>query len=481
MIKLHYQDSQEELVRAAGQMTSLIDSSRMIKSAASSAMSREMLTDCKPDKDHALIHLIAMGDAEHYGANRNGDAFPKEACEKYHPTFVSNGHMFREHKNRDAKTQGIGTIKASCYSPDLGRIELAIWADKKKAADVIEKIASGEPTSYSMSCRVPNDRSSITGKIARTPAEYDEFTKYRMNQYIPEFKKYAFVYNDKPTFFDISYVKNPADRIAHYLEYQMDKAASASVLNGYDLALAEGVALPDFGTGCSDLRKQATLAKLVELEIYLDAVELDQVARDSRYQFCKHAGLNAFRGELSEEQLSAFNRIEPGTLFHKLARRSTILPFTSFVAYATTRTIKAAAADPVVQAARAELGQMFRKLAKASCCDFENLFEPSSNFMTSADLKCSDSIDKMLDQAGEQFSHEPAAVRNRVIEISVGSNPKPAEKCAYSSGNYKEESAILLSMYGHYKLAALKTIESFHGSDTVDSTLLLSVMHGRIS
>lgn len=473
MRKLHYQSDQEELVRAAGQMTALVENDRHIKSAASSSMSREMLSSCKPDKDHVLIHLIAMGDHEHYGPNRNGDAWPKAACAQYHPTFVSHGHMFREHRNRDAKTQGIGLIKASSFDPDLGRIELAVWAHKKKAADVIEKVASGKSTSYSMSARVPYDRSSITGKLAKTPAEYDDYCKYRMGQYIPEFKKYAFVYNDKPTFFDISYVQNPADRIAHYLEYQMDKAASAEVVTGVELAKRAGVCIPDVvETGCRDFTKAAMLNKLVELEKYLDAVEVGQAPVDARQQFCKIAGAHAFAGEVSDAQLAKLRTIEPGTLFNKLARRQVLLPFVSFVAYATGRTVKEASADPVVIAARGSLGSAFRKLAATECCDFESLFEPASEFMTKADLSCSDEVDKIMDDLAEKFSTESGEVGRRAVRIAID-GPSCSTKCASAT---TADSDVLAVMYSHYKLAALK---SFRCNDTVDSVYLLSVLQNR--
>lgn len=152
MFKVHYQSDHEELYDSLqGHMVNLLDG-RLIKSAASEVFSREKLAEYAPDKDHFMMHLIAMGDQETYGPNKNGDGFPKEALEKYTPTFVSNGCLYREHRNRDPKTQGIGSVKAAAYNPEMHRVELIVHGHKEKAAGEWEKAASGKPLSFSMSC-----------------------------------------------------------------------------------------------------------------------------------------------------------------------------------------------------------------------------------------------------------------------------------------------------------------------------------------
>ncbi len=82
MDKIHYQTDQEDLLRLCdGQMFTLYDDN--IKSAASDTYTKEMLREYAPDKDHFMLHVVAMGDQETYGPNKNGDGFPKEALEKY--------------------------------------------------------------------------------------------------------------------------------------------------------------------------------------------------------------------------------------------------------------------------------------------------------------------------------------------------------------------------------------------------------------
>jgi len=97
------------------------------------------------------VHLLAVGDQETYGCNRNGDAFPKQACIDYHKTFEKYAKVYREHKNK-INDPSYGIVIASGYNKPMGRIELVVGLDKKSCAVEIEKIASGKQQSFSMSC-----------------------------------------------------------------------------------------------------------------------------------------------------------------------------------------------------------------------------------------------------------------------------------------------------------------------------------------
>lgn len=467
MNKIQFWDDQEELLRSAGQMTALIENDRHVKSASANSITRELLEANRPDKDHFLLHVIALGDHEHFGANRNGDAFPKAACEKYHPTFVSHGHYFREHRNRDPKL-AIGNIKAACYNAPMGRVELAVWGHVKKAEDVLQKLKDGKPIGNSMSCRVPEDRSSITGKLARTPADYDEYCKYRMNQYIPEFRKFAFVFNDRPTFFDISDVKNPADRIAYTLDSMMPKAASAGrPVSGAALALAEGVLLPE-PARCSPF--QSLIEKLAAWELRLDMPDTTAAG-----QFAKYAAVHA-AGELTEEQLALLKTMSPGALFRKLASRQIVLPFVSFAAYATGRTVAQTAADPAVHAARAQLPHIFTKLAASPApAELEELCAPASEFLAAADLGSGPAADRLIAKLAADFSLAPHRVAERVLRRTALTGPVPPVKSASHSG----ESDTLAGAYACYQLSAMSTIQSLNKVESDEPRNILVLSHNR--
>ena len=102
-----------------------------------------------------------------------------------------------------------------------------------------------------MSARVKSDICSCCGNEAKTSKNYCGHLKQAMGQYIPEFKKFAYAINVRPTFFDISDVANPADRIAHHLQYMFadspELSKSASVEFPFSDMLAEraGVMLPE--------------------------------------------------------------------------------------------------------------------------------------------------------------------------------------------------------------------------------------------
>ena len=217
-----------------GPMVTLIeDPVKFIKHAAASGALFDY-DAMKPDKDHVGIHLVGLGDVETFGFNRNGDGFPKEACIKYHDTFVKHGAVYRHHKHTD-KNLSIGDIKASAYNPEMHRVELYIHANKEKAAPELEKLASEGEIPFSMSCRVPGDRCGRCNTFrtsSKDPNQCDHI-KYALGR-MEDDGRINGVYNDDPKFFDMSFVLKPADRTAWSL-----KVAAADITKISSVALAE--------------------------------------------------------------------------------------------------------------------------------------------------------------------------------------------------------------------------------------------------
>ena len=143
-----------------------VDSSWLTKTAA--VLTKEML-EIRPEKGVTFMHLIALGDMESYGHNRNGDGFPKEANEKYHHTFVTHANFYRHHKNKPERGHKVyGNVKYSSYNPAMRRVELIIGIKDKDAPDTIQKVASGQDIPVSMACMVPHDFCSICGNKAKS-------------------------------------------------------------------------------------------------------------------------------------------------------------------------------------------------------------------------------------------------------------------------------------------------------------------------
>lgn len=479
MIKIIFQDSQDELVKAAGSLSCLFEGDRHIKSAASDAFSADLMRKHVPKDDkHFGVHLIAMGSQEKYGYNRNGDGWPEDGLKARHNTFVSHGHLFREHKNTDPKFK-VGDVKASAYNDKMGRVELIVWGDKDKAPDMYEKAASGKPLSFSMSAKVPYDVCSICANKAKGSSKYCSHLKESMCQYLPKFKKFAFAENPTPTFFDISEVKNPADRIAHFIEYQMTKAASATAFQYSDiLAQAEGVSIPDTNVGCVDLLKQAMLTRLAETEQYVRAaINGEDIGTDAKAAFFKEAVTRAFEPQdITEVEMSIIRATEPGYLFAGLAKRATVLPFEAFVSYVTGNSIDQVYADPMVKQAKGLLPTVFQQMLNSESDPvLEDLFEPDFSKFSSGDP-----VDKVMDQVADRHSVNPQVAKTRIMKITVqrGSDlPMPVKSA--SMFDAVEEARKLSRAYGFYKVSFCVAAEQVLNETFVDEPvrLLVSYQH----
>lgn len=139
----------------------------------------------KPTDDKYVgIHLVALGDEEHYGPNRNQDGFSKESCIRDHDTFVKHGHVFAHHHNNAEKDPILGAIKASAYNEKMGRIELFIWADKEKAKEGLDQLEKNGEASFSMATRVPYDECFPKGTLVQTPDGYKEIETIESGDFV---------------------------------------------------------------------------------------------------------------------------------------------------------------------------------------------------------------------------------------------------------------------------------------------------------
>lgn len=484
MNKVHYQTDQEDLLRLCdGQMFTLYDGN--IKSAASDLFTKEKLNEFAPDKDHFMLHIVGMGDQETYGPNKNGDGFPKAALDKYIDTFVTDGCFFREHRNRCQETQGIGVIKAAGMHPKMRRAELIVWGNKKKAEEEYEMAKSGKQLSFSMSCRVPYDVCNCCEKKASSPKNYCEHLKHNMLQYIPEFKKYAFAINDHPKFFDMSRVGKPADRIAHYLAYAFpeegEKSASFNgVINGAQWAEFEGVSLPGDAAAWTPEQK-ALLEKLAAHEEYIQHVfkNIKSASTDHKAQFVKNVIPLIHSEELSDNEIELFRTLQVGTFCNELTKRATILPFYSFIAYATGRKLQETIDDPVTKRACCMLSGIFKKLLSSGAgCELGNMFDSSSNDCASYDSANSDDVQSLMNLAEKKFGIKAEPVRNRVMTITIikGANHVPQSTSnIVLTDNFEKRALALAETYGLYKVSALLDIARLHGDEIDEPQYLVAV------
>lgn len=479
--KIIYQDSNEALMQSVrdhgGAMTTLINTEFGVKQAASDLISRDIVEMHRPESDREfLIHLIAMGSSDAYGFNKNADWFSGDVLDKYHPTFVKYGHAYREHRNKDPETQGIGFVKHSAYDPSLHgmqRVELLVALDKDKAPEEYAMAKKGEELCFSMSCRVPNDRCSICGNEAKQMSHYCSHLKRDLGQYLPEFKKYAFAYNDKPKFFDISRVKNPADRIARQIQYVFQGCEDQEGLNK---AASEGqlfipsvlAAQYEGFTGNESLNYSdlSTLVKLEEAEKVACCIEPGQNYTDARSYAFSNVYPNVLTETFTKDELDKVRSLRPETFFYEMAKKACLLSFPAFTQYLLGE-VEAPEYNVVKKAAAFMLPDIMQTVLGGECdCNKCQAFGAESEFMRSNTPAHEDTVQDVMDTVEEKFSVKPDKATRRanttIIIIKSASDrmrDTDFEKIANTGNN--EDAYALANAYAHYQIRAVSDIQEF--------------------
>jgi hypothetical protein len=264
----------------------IADRTRALVKSASCEM-RDFLKTVQAEAGKTKLLVLAMGSGEAYGPNRNGDFFKESELISRHDTFEKHAHLYKHHINKDPK-RSYGKVARSFYNPRMKRVELLVEVDNAKAPDIVKKANCGEDIPVSMSCRVPYDVCSICGNQSKTLAEYCGHLKESMTKILPDGRQ-CYAENPNPTFFDISVVYKPADRIA----YVLDKVASAAAPPSAVLAQELGLSEYDFApilfdkTAESMMRKRALLRKLCALEKEIEGVMEKAEPETPRESFIK--------------------------------------------------------------------------------------------------------------------------------------------------------------------------------------------------
>ncbi len=169
----------------------------------------------KLPRDKVAFYNRALGTAESYGLNKNGDQWRRGELVRKHATFVDNAKYFRHHANKESDPF-YGRPIASAFNERTDMVDLIILADlDKQAEDDIQRLERGLSVPTSMGCRVKFDVCLICAHQARHRGEYCEHVKegasspHGMCQVLPD-GRICGVDNPDPVFFDISRVTNPA-------------------------------------------------------------------------------------------------------------------------------------------------------------------------------------------------------------------------------------------------------------------------------
>jgi len=412
------------------------------------------LENIKFAKDEIPVHMIAIGATEDYGPNRNGDGFTRDCCRNYHQTFEKFARFYRDHANKNP-AKSFGIVKASAYHEPMHRIELVVALNgSKEAADrngglladrEMEKLAADKDIAVSMACRIPFDICSSCGNKARTRAEYCDSIeagghckagglKHNIGRVLAD-GHVLHADNPNPTFFDISHVFRPADRIA-YVSGKLQKAASAQCVSGVELAEQLGVTAP-IGLGTENVSKQAA----VQLHALQQLVQAEQLRADNWAQVAL-----AYSPAVQAHINGTATEIKTAELLSGLAHAGVVLPLRDFLAL----TVKTAD-ENIVAAVSHATHNIFSKIAADA--DVVTLLE---NNPYTVSERVGAPVRVWAEKVAQTHSILPQNVERRAYLAAIRGTTPPAlqqEKRASTDAEL-----ALARHYGLYKVAAFATI-----------------------
>jgi len=422
----------------------------------------DQLDNIKFAKDEVPVHLIALGASEAWGPNRNGDGFKEATCKQHHDTFVKFAKFFRNHRNKPEKGDPhYGTVKASAYNEDMRRVELIAALNAEKSATdrnggfiadkELEKIARGEDIPVSMACRVPYDTCSYCHNNARTRDEYCTREKCAAGGCKDNLTRLVKVGNDlihmhvdnpNPTWFDISNVYRPADRIAYGAKADyLTKAGNDSgmfELQDY-IKMAEHSSAPLdvilYQSGRHGFWSEK-YASQVRLGYALAAIETNDNCSDA----------NAYRAFVTPafpiEKLASYGSRECDSQLAALADRKVILNLRDFARLThQEHAVKSAASILPGIYTRMTADESLPLLVENGACSF-------------IDKTANEDARTLAATAYEAHTLEKQAVDNRTLLSCIRERPVPAFSL-HESASCDAHGEKLASNYAMYKLAAL--------------------------
>jgi hypothetical protein len=276
-------DFGEQSAHLIGVTSRGLDNTHLRKSASSSVSLFKDI-DVKPEKGKSVVHVVAMGSSPYYPANKNGDVFfdtdrtvelhadgspvkLKLGLEDTHLTFETDAKVYKEHLN--GKDDHVyGEVLKSRFNPDLKRVELLLSLPTDEWVHELHGLEHGKDFGLSMSCFLPFDICNVCGNKASKREEYCDHLKHDLGQITSDGFHIAAI-NDAVTFFDISGVESPADRIAFSLLKAASSGVSKNTIGGAELA--EKLNIP---TSMLTYHSKfaSTLKKLAEMEKTIEAV-----------------------------------------------------------------------------------------------------------------------------------------------------------------------------------------------------------------
>lgn len=439
-----------------------LDRDQMQKRAAAGIFN-DVDIQAKPGR--SVIHLIALGDAERYGANRNADFFYGAPREIEFPeprgtlksiklatgnierawTFEKYAKVYRDHKNKKTD-KAYGDVLKAAHNHAMARTELLIDVpnDDPVWRDDIEKVANGDSIFFSMSCKVPGDHCSICGNFSKSRRAKDGGTdcrhiKHQLSCLSKSGHRVGMI-NDHMVFFDISRVRVPADRIA----YSLLKVA------GYgDVDLSDELPFHRFDVPHIDAQDDPLglyASKLSEVLHKLSNIEkqIEAVGRAPNESLSFDPSVMR---HLSDDERAAMgqSRGDIGKVLAALADKKICLSLPDFVKLILGE--RAGGYENSIRLASDSLPGVFSRLAEEG--EDENDLPESA--MDEGEAAVPRRVSEMIEAMKGGMSLDDEPVARRVTIVAIRKLPAPDLKKAASV--YDETADKMLRAYAAYKVA----------------------------
>jgi hypothetical protein len=410
----------------------------------------------KSEPGTSVLHVIAMGADERYGPNKNADAFGRNMLKKSHHTFVTKGHVFKEHDNDDPK-KASGSVLHSAYNDVMDRVELLIRVKNANWSEELNKLANDQDITVSMSCRVPYDVCAICGNKAPTRAQYCDDMKKHAGMMLDD-GQVVHVKNPVGEFYDISGVRRQADRIA----YGLRKVASyGPVETGADLFAKWASVGYDLRTRDVSWRKRGLLRKLAAMEKEIE-VSLGQ-PQSQMYDLSGAFGGGENEGEGLDQlhECASHGGSDFSDVIRSLGDAKISLSLRDFARVVLG---KREGLDPALDDAEHLLPSLFSQLADADdeeCCD-DSSYDLQTNKLTPV----SNIISNIVSGLMPNMSLGSSPAKHRVVRIIAVGGPRTRIK----SASVTDPLAVGLAReYAKYKLSFIDGV----GADSTTAELSL--------
>ncbi len=412
------------------------------------------------------LHIIALGSYEGTGFNRNGDAFMEADCKKNHHYFTKADRAVHRHHKNKPKDPKFGNIKAAAYNEPMKRIELVVGLDKDKCADILDEQEKTGNTNWSMASKQAYDVCSWCNHKAVTDDDRCSHIPKNIGDLNKEGEMCGMI-NPNPRWFEISYVRRPADRIG----MSLGKVASASTikpmlpkdfLNIYgDIHVPEDVYISKKAAD-----KRVILKKLAEIEKHVNAVAHGS-GNTSKELFIKRHGNKLTQSHIDDTSMDELRKMEPAQVLRTLADHGIIFSPEDFSRYLFDNRVD----KKNVEGMKTHLPSIFSDLDDDNDDVTNNeKFEPASNTNTPHSLK------NLASKLHENHSLEAGPAVRRMMMITIMMNgdkglqaPKEKTKEAFDKEFAKQ--------YAAYKLAALNYLDEKGKLD--EDILLNSILQNR--